>query len=103
MTNKITVTYIDDSGAPEVELRDNLRKLFGDTTHIELSPTSTNAETCIAFGLSKLLTEFQMCEYFDEPEPVYQKRIRDKRKELLGLVTAILDTLIIDNESKWEE
>ena len=103
MPIKVTVDYIDDSGTPESELRGNLAKLFGDTTHINISPTSTNPETCISFGISKLITEFQMREYFDEPEPVYQRRILDKRKEVLELLTSILDTIIIDNESKWEE
>ena len=54
MPIKVTVDYIDDSGTPESELRGNLAKLFGDTTHINISPTSTNPETCISFGISTL-------------------------------------------------
>jgi len=103
MPIKVELDYIDDSGTPESEIRANLAKLFGDTTKVSISPTSMNPEACISFGISKLITDFQLQEWFDEPERVYQRRILTKRKQILELLTSILDTIIIDNESKWEE
>ena len=103
MASRITISYTDTDNYPESDLIKSVKRLYGDSASVTIAPTSNNPETCIHFGLNKLITEFQFDEFFSQPDRVYQINLQKKRREVLDLVTSILDTIIMDNEDNMVE
>lgn len=72
---------------------------YGKHVSIEIMPESTNAHDFIYFGLQQIITHEQLSLLFDKTSN-YNIAIKKLRQEALYKMEEILDSVIIDNESK---
>lgn len=97
---QVTLKFEDRQSLTAKEITQNLKHLYGVSTDIEVTPTGTSPESYIYFGLQELLTEEQVHSFFEDGHHLYQSRLTETRRNILNKVENILNTLIVDNETK---
>lgn len=95
----ITIKYTDTESLTKEEIIRTAEHNYGKNISVQVMPESTNAHDFIYFGLQQIITHEQLSLLFDKTSN-YNIAIKKLRQEVLYKVEEILDSLIIDNESK---
>jgi len=96
---KVTITYHDDKAFTVEEVVKVAHHNYGKSARVEAVADSPAPHDQIAFAIQQIITPRQLSLLFDNAY-TYQKDIKILRGELLMKLEEILDTVIIDNESK---
>lgn len=95
----VTITYNDTESFTKEEIVRQALHNYGKATKVEVYPDSTNAHDFIYFGIQQIITHPQISLIFDKGSN-YQKDVAKLRAEVLYKLEEILDSVIVDNESK---
>lgn len=96
---KVNVSYFDDSSLTVEEVVKLAEHNYGKNVHVEVYSDSPAAHDLIYFALQQIVTFRQLSLLYDNKD-TYQKDIKMLRAEVLGKLEDILDSVIIDNESR---
>lgn len=96
---KINISYHDESSFTAEEVVKLARHNYGKNAEVQVLPDSFAAHDLIYFALQQIITHRQLSLLFDD-KFAYQKDIKGLRAEVLQKLEEILDSVIIDNESK---
>lgn len=96
---QVTITYIDNKSFTKEEVVRNALHLHGKTADVKVMPESSNAHDLIYFGIQQMLTHEQLSLIYDS-NGTYQKDLQKLRAEVLYKLQEIVDTVIVDNETK---
>jgi hypothetical protein len=96
---KVKIEYYDSESFVAEEVVKLAQHNYGKQVHVEILPDSPAPHDQIYFALQQIITHRQLSLLYDNKE-TYQRDIKQLRAEVLHKITEILDTVIIDNESK---
>lgn len=96
---KVNISYYDDSSLTSEEVVRLAQHNYGKTVKVETLPDSYAAHDIIYFALQQIVTSRQLQLLYDNKD-TYQSDIKLLRAETLGKLAELLDSVIIDNESR---
>lgn len=96
---KVTIKYNDDTSLTSEEVVKQVQHLHGKNASVHVEPDSYAAHDLIYFALQQMLTYRQLSLLYDNKYS-YQKDIKVLRAEVLSKVEELVDSVIIDNESR---
>ena len=96
---KVTIQYYDETSFTTEEVVKLAQNTYGKTVKVEVEADSKNAHDQIYFALQQIITHRQLSLLYDDKYK-YQKDIKILRAEVVSKLGEILDSVIIDNESK---
>lgn len=96
---QVTIKYNDDTSFTVEEVVKLAQHNYGANARVEVSPSSPAPHDLIYFALQQIITHRQLSMLYDSKYS-YQADLKMLRAETIQKVTEILDTVIIDNESK---
>lgn len=96
---KVTIEYHDNDSFTVEEVVKLALHNYGKAAHVEVQADSPAPHDQIYFALQQIITYRQLSLLYDNRD-TYQKDIKMLRAEVLGKVEELLDSVIIDNESK---
>lgn len=96
---RVEITYNDTQSFSKEEVVRNAVQNFGRGAKVEVYPDSTNAHDFIYFGVQQIITHEQISLIYDSG-PTYQQDLKKLRAEILYKLEEILDSVIVDNETK---
>ena len=96
---KIKIEYHDDASLTVEEVVKLAQHNYGKSAHIEVQADSAAPHDTIYFALQQIITHRQLALFFDNKD-TYQKDLKLLRAETLFKIAEILDSVIIDNESR---
>lgn len=96
---EVNITYHDDTSLTVEEVVKLAQHNYGKTVGVKVSSDSLAPHDLIYFALQQIITHRQLGLLFDDKFS-YQKDIKELRAEVLQKLEEILDTVIIDNESR---
>jgi hypothetical protein len=99
---QVTIKYTDTESLTKEEVVRQAVNNYSKYATVEVLPDSTNAHDLIYFGIQQIITHEQLSLIY-EKNSNYNVAIKSLRAEVLGKLQELLDTVIIDNESKVVE
>lgn len=96
---KVTITYNDDSAFTVEEIVKQATNNYGKRASVEVTADSAHPHDLIYFALQAIITHQQLSLLYDDKFG-YSTSIQKLRTDTLYKLSEILDTVIIDNESK---
>lgn len=96
---QVTIKYLDNSSFTKEEAVRRAVHNYGKFASVEVYPDSTNAHDFLYFAVQQMITHEQLSLLFDKNSD-YNSGIDRLRKETLYKIAEIVDTVLIDNESK---
>lgn len=96
---KVQIKYHDNDSFTVEEIVKLAHHNYGKSVEVEISADSSAPHDIIYFALQQIVTYRQLSLLYDNRD-TYQKDIKMLRAEVLGKVAEILDSVIIDNESR---
>lgn len=96
---EVTITYTDNSSFTKEEVVRRALHNYGKMASVKVMPDSTNAHDLIYFGIQQIITHEQLSLIYDNG-CTYTKDVKKLRAEVLYKLEEILDSVIVDNESK---
>lgn len=96
---QVTIRYNDSDSFTVEEVVKQAQHNYGKATVVQVFPDSANPHDLIYFGLQQIITYQQLGLWYDD-QFEYQKNLQKLRSETLYKIQEILDSVIIDNESK---
>lgn len=96
---KVKIEYHDEDSFVVEEIVKLAEHNYGNKVRVEVTSDSPAPHDLIYFALQQIITHRQLSLLYDSKD-TYNKDIKMLRAETLGKVSEILDTVIIDNESK---
>ena len=98
---EVKISYHDGTSFTVEEVVRLAQHNYGKNIKVEVIADSTAAHDQIYFALQQMATQRQLELLYDN-KYTYQKDIKSLRAELVVKLTEILDSVIVDNESKVE-
>lgn len=95
----MTITYSDNTALTKEEIVARAVHHYGKMAQVSVMPDSCNAHDFIYYGLQQITTHRQLSLLYDKTSE-YNKEISKLRDSVLEKVEEILDSVILDNESK---
>ena len=96
---QVTIKYHDNDSFTIEEVVKLAHNNYGKSANVEVRADSPAPHDLIYFALQQIITYRQLSLLYDD-KYTYQRDIKQLRAETLSKVEEILDTVIIDNESK---
>ena len=96
---QVTIKYHDQNSYTAEEVVKLAQTNYGKSASIVVEADSSAPHDLIYFALQQIITQRQLVLLFDN-KYTYQKDIKLLRAETLMKLEELLDTVIIDNESK---
>lgn len=96
---KVAIKYHDDTSFTVEEVVRLAQHNYGKSVQVEIQADSPAPHDQIYFALQQVITHRQLSLLYDDKYK-YQTDIKLLRAEILTKLEEILDTVIIDNESK---
>ena len=96
---KVSLEYYDNDSFTVEEVVKLAQHNYGKTIRVDITADSSAPHDTIYFALQQIITYRQLSLLYDNKD-TYQKDIKLLRAEVLGKLGEILDSVIIDNESK---
>ena len=96
---QVNITYHDDTALTVEEVVAAAHNNYGKNVKVEVTPSSPAPHDLIYFALQQILSARQFALLYDSKFS-YQSDIKHLRSETLLKMEEILDSVIIDNESK---
>ena len=95
----VTIEYFDNDSYTKEEVVRNATQRFGKAAQVTVMPDSTNAHDFLSFGIQQIITHEQLGLLFNNKD-TYTADVAKLRKKTLAKIAEILDTVIIENETK---
>lgn len=96
---EVTITYHDESSITVEEVVKLAQHNYGKSIGVKVTSDSSAPHDLIYFALQQIITHRQLSLFFDD-KFAYHKDLKGLRAEVLQKLEEILDSVIIDNESK---
>lgn len=96
---QVTIKYSDDTAFTVEEIVKQAVHTYGKRAVVEVLPDSANPHDLIYFALQCMICHTQLSMLYDDKFG-YAKSIQELRSETLYKIGEILDSVIMDNESK---
>lgn len=96
---EVTIKYNDEHSLTVEEVVKIATDNYGKMAEITIMPDSTKPHDMIYFGLQQIITNRQLSIFYDDKH-AYASNLHKLRAETLYKVQEILDSVIVDNESK---
>jgi hypothetical protein len=96
---KVTLTFNDDASLTVEEVVKQAQHNYGKSVKVETFADSRAPHDQLYFALQQIITYRQLTLIYDNKYS-YQKDIKVLRAETLSKVEEILDSVIVDNESR---
>lgn len=96
----VKVKYFDNSSLTVEEAAIAARSALGDSAKIEVHPDSPAPHDLILFALQAIITHRQLSYIYDNKHGDYHTNLANLRKEVITDLTELVDTVLIENESK---
>jgi len=96
---KVTITYNDDSAFTVEELVKQATNNYGKRVSVEVTADSAQPHDLIYFALQAIITHQQLSLLYEDKFG-YSSSIQKLRTDTMYKLSEILDTVIVDNESK---
>lgn len=96
---QVLIQYHDNDSFTAEEVVKLAKHNYGNSTKVEVRADSPAPHDLIYFALQQIVTYRQLSMLYDRKD-TYQKDIKMLRAEVLADVAELLDSVIIDNESK---
>lgn len=96
---QVTIKYTDDKAFTIEEITKQVAHLHGKYATVEVLPDSSSPHDLIYFAIQAIITHPQLSLLYDDKFG-YTKSIKSLRADTLCKLSEILDSVIIDNESK---
>ena len=96
---KVSISYNDDASLTVEEVVKQAQHNYGKSAKVEVFADSLAPHDLIYFALQQIITYRQLSLLYDNKYS-YQKDIKVLRAEVLSKVEEIVDSVIIDNESR---
>jgi hypothetical protein len=96
---EVNITYHDNSSFTMEEAVKLAQHNYGRDVKVRVVADSPAPHDLIYFALQQIITHKQLSMLFDD-KFMYQRDIKELRADTLNKLTEILDSVIIDNESK---
>jgi len=96
---KVQINYFDETSFTPEEVVKLAQHNYGSNVKVEVQADSPAPFDLIYFAIQSIITHRQLSLLYDD-KYAYQKDIKELRAETLFKLTEILDSVIIDNESK---
>ena len=96
---RVEITYYDETSFTAEEVVKLAQHNYGKNVRVELHADSPAPHDQIYFALQQIITARQLVLLYDN-KYTYQSDIKELRAETLTKLQDILDSVIIDNESK---
>lgn len=96
---KVTITYHDGDSFTSEEVVKLAQHNYGKFAKVEVLADSPAPHDQILFAIQQIITPRQLTLLYDN-KYTYQKDIKMLRAEILMKLEELLDTVIIDNETK---
>lgn len=96
---QVTIKYNDDAAITVEEVVAAAHNRYGPMAKIEVQADSPAPHDLIYFALQQMLTHKQLALWYDDKFK-YHSDIKHLRSETLVKLGEILDSVIIDNESR---
>lgn len=96
---RVELTYYDDTSFTVEEVVKLAQHNYGKNVKVEIHADSLAPHDQIYFAIQQIITARQLALLYDN-KYTYQSDIKELRAEVLYKLQDILDTVIIDNESK---
>lgn len=96
---KVQIEYHDNDSFTVEEVVKLAHHNYGKSARVEIQADSSAPHDTIYFALQQIVTYRQLSLLYDNHD-TYQKDIKMLRAEVLGKLAEILDSVIIDNESR---
>jgi hypothetical protein len=96
---RVKINYYDETSFTPEEVVKLAHHNYGPSAKVEVFADSLAPHDQIYFALQQMITHRQLSLIYDNKYS-YQKDIKELRAEVLAKLQDILDSVIIDNESK---
>jgi hypothetical protein len=96
---RVALTYYDEASLTSEEVVSQARRNYGNNVEVAITPMSLAPHDYLYFALQQMVAHRQLALIYDDKE-LYQVKLGALRSEVLYKVADILDSVIIDNESK---
>lgn len=96
---KVKINYHDETSFTPEEVVKLAHHNYGSNISVEVEADSPAPHDQLYFAIQQIITARQLALIYDS-KFTYQKDIKELRAEVLYKIQEILDTVIIDNESK---
>jgi len=96
---KVTITYHDSESFTSEEIVKLAQTNYGKNITVDVAPDSLLPHDLIIHALQQIITARQLVLLYDR-QYTYQEDIRVLRADVLKELAEMVDTVIIDNESK---
>lgn len=95
----VTLEYIDNTSIAPEEIRDQAKALYGDSARVKIRADSDDVFNILYFAIQEHITMRQLNSFYDDG-PLYETKIEQLKKEVLGLVDEAFSQVVADNEDK---
>ena len=96
---KVTITYDDKKALAPEEIIAEAKHLYGDSTIVKVSPSSSDPFNVIYFAFQELVTSRQVESFYDDGA-LYGAKCEALIKECVAMAESAIIQVIRDNESK---
>lgn len=96
---QVIVEYIDDTSISPEEVREHAKALYGVSAKIKIAADSDDSFNLMYFAVQQHITMRQVHSFYDDGV-LYPEKLKQLRKEVLGIVDDALGQVISDNEEK---
>jgi hypothetical protein len=96
---QVKINYIDREAFTIEEIVANARRVYGQSATVTVLPESNRNKDFLYFALQNMITQQQLSLFFDNKD-TYAIELQKLRADILYSVQEVMDSVIIDNESK---
>lgn len=96
---QVSINYHDDSALTVEEVVNLAHQNYGKSARVEVRADSPAPHDLIYFALQQIITHRQLSLLYDN-KYTYATGLKELRSEVLLKLTELLDSVIIDNESR---
>lgn len=96
---QVTIKFNDDTALTVEEVVKLAHANYGKSARVDVTADSFAPHDLIYFAIQQIITPRQLSLFYDN-KYTYNKDIKELRFEVLIKLEELLDTVIIDNESK---
>lgn len=96
---QVTITYNDSTSFTKEEIVKFAQSVHGKSATVDVTSDSLAPHDLIYFALQQIITYQQLSLFYDDRDQ-YQSKLRALRQDTIATLIELLDTVIIDNESK---
>jgi len=96
---KVKLEYHDRDSFTIEEIVSAAKRNYGTNVHVEVLPESNKPKDFLYTAIQGMITHEQLSLFFNDKN-TYTSELQKLRKQVIATVVEVMDTVIIDNETK---